>query len=204
MTSLPTILAADDTPTNLELVGGILGSEHEVLVATHGQEAVELAQAELPDLILMDVMMPGLDGYEACRRLKADERTRHIPVLFLTALSEMDALVEGFKAGGVDFVTKPFHPEELQARVRTHLALKQARDREAALRKELEASLAQIKQLSGLLPICATCKKIRDEQGGWNPLEVYISDHSEADFTHGICPDCSKALLAEARRARNP
>jgi CheY-like chemotaxis protein len=203
MTPLPTILVADDTSTNLELMDSILGSDHEILVATHGQEAIELARAELPDLILMDVMMPGMDGYEACRQLKADACTSHIPVLFLTALADMDALVKGFEAGGVDFVTKPFRPEELQARVRTHIALKQARDRETALRKELEASLAEIKQLSGLLPICATCKKIRDEQGGWNPLEVYISEHSEADFTHGICPDCSKAMLAEARRARN-
>jgi CheY-like chemotaxis protein len=202
MTPLPTILVADDTATNLEFVDSILGSDYEILVATHGQEAIELAQAELPDLILMDVVMPGMDGYEACRYLKADDCTSHIPVLFLTALADMDALVKGFEAGGVDFVTKPFRPEELQARVRTHIALKQARDREAALRKELEASLAEIKQLSGLLPICATCKKIRDEQGGWNPLEVYISEHSEADFTHGICPDCSKTMLAEARMAR--
>ncbi len=204
MTPLPTILVADDTATNLELVDSILGSDYEILVATDGQEAIELALAELPDLILMDVVMPGMDGYEACRHLKADDCTSHIPVLFLTALADMDALVKGFEAGGVDFVTKPFRPEELQARVRTHIALKQARDLEAALRKELEASLAEIKQLSGLLPICATCKKIRDEQGGWNPLEVYISEHSEADFTHGICPDCSKAMLAEARMARNP
>ena len=91
-------------------------------------------------------------------------------------------------------------PEELRARVATHVALKQARDQERVLREQLEEALASIKQLSGLLPICATCKKIRDEQGAWNPLEVFISEHSEADFTHGICPDCAQAFRASNKR----
>jgi DNA-binding response OmpR family regulator len=142
----------------------------------------------------MDVMMPVMDGFEACRRIKADPRTQDIPILFLTALADTEALLHGFEAGGVDYVAKPFHPEELRARVTTHVALKQARDQERILRGQLEEALASIKQLSGLLPICANCKKIRDEQGEWNPLEVYISEHSEADFTHGICPDCAKAF----------
>lgn len=191
----PTLLVADDTPTNLALVDSVLGEDFELLIATNGQEALELAFAELPVLILMDVMMPVLDGFEACRRIKADPRTHDIPVLFLTALADTEALLRGFEAGGADYVAKPFHPEELRARITTHVALKQARDQERVLRHELEEALANIRQLSGLLPICATCKKIRDEKGTWNPLEVYISEHSEADFTHGICPDCAKAFM---------
>lgn len=191
----PTILVADDTPTNIQLVDAILGQDHEILVAANGQEALEIALAELPDLILMDVMMPVMDGFEACLHLKAEARTQDIPVLFLTALTDVGALLRGFQVGGLDYVSKPFHPEELRARVATHLALKQAQDRERALRKELEAALANVKQLSGLLPICATCKKIRDEHGEWNPMEVYISTRSEAGFTHGICPECAKAFL---------
>ncbi|MFZ1375295.1 MAG: response regulator [Geothrix sp.] len=196
----PTILVADDTPTNLELVDSVLGEDFELLIATNGQEALDLALAEGPLLILMDVMMPVMDGIEACRRIKADSRTQDIPILFLTALADTEALLRGFSAGGADYVSKPFHPEELRARVATHVALKQARDQERVLREQLEEALASIKQLSGLLPICATCKKIRDEQGAWNPLEVFISEHSEADFTHGICPDCAQAFRASNKR----
>jgi response regulator RpfG family c-di-GMP phosphodiesterase len=94
----------------------------------------------------------------------------------------------------VDYVGKPFRPEELQVRVATHVALKLAKDRERALRQELEEALGQVKQLSGLLPICSWCKKIRDGEGAWNSLEDYISAHSEADFTHGVCPDCARAF----------
>ena len=113
----------------------ILGPDYELTVASNGQEALELALEEPPDLILMDVMMPVMDGYEACQRLKANPRTEPVPVIFLTALGDTDALLKGFRAGGADFLGKPFHPEELRARVGTHLALKLARDRE---RKHLD------------------------------------------------------------------
>ena len=194
----PVLLVADDTLANLELVDGVLGGEYEVLVAANGQEALDTATAELPDLVLLDVMMPFMDGFEVCRRLKSDPRTAGIPVIFLTALADSEALLQGFKAGGVDYVSKPFCPEELEARVNTHVALKLAQDQERALRAELEAALASVKQLSGLLPICASCKKIRDDEGTWSPMEVYITERSEAGFTHGICPDCARAFRAEA------
>ena len=194
--NLPTILVADDTPSNLELVNEILGQDYELIIAVNGAEALDLAWGETPDLILLDVMMPELDGLEVCRRLKAEARTAGIPVIFLTALSDGEALLQGFQAGGSDYVGKPFNPEELRVRVATHLALKQAMDRERALRMELEAALAQVKQLSGLLPICSWCKKIRDERGEWNQLEAYLSTRSEVDFTHGVCPDCAAAFRA--------
>lgn len=187
-----TILVADDTPSNIQLLDEILGSEYELLAAANGQEALETALQERPCLILMDVMMPVLDGFEACRRLKADPRTEGIPVIFLTALADAEALLQGFQAGGVDYVGKPFNPEELRARVAIHVALRQAQERERRLREQLEEALASVKKLSGLLPICASCKKIRDEQGEWNQMEVYITTRSEAGFTHGICPECAK------------
>jgi CheY-like chemotaxis protein len=192
-----TLLVADDTPSNIQLVDEILGSDYEILAAADGQEALEIAFEQRPDLILMDVMMPVMDGFEACRRLGADPRTEGIPVIFLTAFADTEGLLRGFGAGGVDYVGKPFHPEELRARVATHVALKQAQDRERALRKELENALANVKKLSGLLPICASCKKIRDERGEWNQMEVYITARSEAGFTHGICPDCAKEFRTE-------
>ncbi len=192
----PTLLVVDDTPANINLVAEILGPDYEILFAVRGEEGLETAQVERPDLILMDVMMPVMDGFETCRRLKLEPRTRDIPVIFLTALMDLEVLVKAFRAGGVDYVGKPFQPEELLARVQTHIALKRALDQERALRLQLEEALARVKQLSGLLPICARCKKIRDEQGQWNPLEVYITERSEAGFTHGLCPECARDYFA--------
>src|SRR5689334_25407406 len=100
---------------------------YHVMPATSGQQALERAQAQRPDLILLDLMMPGMDGLEVCQRLKASPLTRGIPVIFLTASNEMEHLVKGFAAGALDYVTKPFNAPELLARVRTHLELQHAR-----------------------------------------------------------------------------
>src|SRR5262245_12861312 len=118
------VLVVDDEPLNVDLLEQELGGAgYATLAAASGEEALELAAKGQPALILLDVMMGGIDGYETCRRLKAAEATRAIPVIFLTALSESFEKVRGFGAGGVDYVTKPFDVEELLARVRTHVAL---------------------------------------------------------------------------------
>ena len=126
----PRILAVDDVLQNLQVVGTMLRNEgYDVMPAGSGAQALERVRVRLPDLILLDLMMPEMDGLEACRRLKADLATRHIPIIFLTASNEMEHLVKGFEAGAVDYVTKPFNGAELLARVRTHLELKLARER---------------------------------------------------------------------------
>jgi signal transduction histidine kinase len=123
------ILAVDDISKNLQVVGTLLRREgYRIVPATSGAQALERVRAETPDLILLDLMMPDMDGLEVCRRLKADALTLPIPVIFLTASNEMEHLVQGFEVGAVDYVTKPFNPPELLARVRTHLELKHARD----------------------------------------------------------------------------
>jgi len=123
------ILAVDDISKNLQVVGTLLRREgYRIVPATSGAQALERVRAETPDLILLDLMMPDMDGLEVCRRLKADALTRPIPVIFLTASNEMEHLVQGFEVGALDYVTKPFNPPELLARVRTHLELKNARD----------------------------------------------------------------------------
>ena len=123
------ILVVDDISKNLQVVGGLLRNEgYRIAPATSGPQALERVQAETPDLILLDLMMPEMDGLEVCRRLKADPLMQAIPVIFLTASNEMEHLVKGFEVGAVDYVTKPFNPPELLARVRTHLELKHARD----------------------------------------------------------------------------
>lgn len=192
------ILIVDDLPRNLQVLAVLLDKAgYRVSMAMDGAQALAMVGREPPDLILLDVMMPGLDGLEVCRRLKADDATREIPVIFLTAKAELEDLQEGFKIGAVDYLTKPFRGGELLARVATHVSLRQALVRERELRRSLEESLAQVRTLSGLLPICAKCKKIRDDNGYWNQIETYLSAHAPVDFTHGICPECSREMYPE-------
>ncbi len=154
-------------------------------------------QKEPTDLVLLDINMPGMDGFEMCRRLKDSDDTKDIPIIFITARIESQDVVRGFEAGGVDYITKPVNAQVLLARVRTHVSLKRARDEQKVLIRKLQDSLAEIKTLSGLVPMCAHCKKIRDDEGYWKKVEVYIEEHSEAQFSHGICPDCIRELYPE-------
>lgn len=125
----PVILVVDDIQTNIQVVGGVLSEAgYEVMPATSGPQALERIKNQLPDLILLDFMMPDVNGVEVCKQLKANPRTKKIPVIFLTASSETQHLVEAFSAGAVDYVTKPFQAAELLARVKTHLELKKARE----------------------------------------------------------------------------
>ena len=120
----PTILVVDDMPQNIEVLGGVLDPHYKVKAAINGPRALAIASKDpQPDLILLDIMMPVMDGLEVCRRLKADLRTRSIPVIFVTAMNEVDDETRGFAAGGVDYITKPIRPPTVLARVRTHLAL---------------------------------------------------------------------------------
>jgi CheY-like chemotaxis protein len=199
------ILIVDDTPANLRLLFQLLSAHnYRVRAAISGKQALEAAHATTPDLILLDIMMPEMSGYEVCQHLKADEQTQNVPVIFLSALSDTRNKISAFAAGGVDYITKPFQAEEVLARARAHLTIYhlqkmlQTRNEELqAKNHELAVALAQVKRLSGLLPICASCKKIRNDEGYWQQVEVYIHQHSEADFTHGICPDCMQKLYPE-------
>lgn len=123
-----TILAVDDTPENLDVVKGILGQDYVVKVAIHGPMALKIAEKQRPDLILLDVMMPGMDGYEVCRRLKANSETSDVPVIFLTAMDQTSDEAHGFSLGAADYIAKPVNPPILKARVQTHLALKESMD----------------------------------------------------------------------------
>jgi len=131
------ILVVDDVAKNLQVVGTMLRNEgYEVMPATGGAQALDRVQAEPPDLILLDLMMPDMDGLEVCQRLKSDSSTAQIPVIFLTASNEMEHLVKGFSVGAVDYITKPFNAPELLARVRTHLELQHARRRLREMNEE--------------------------------------------------------------------
>jgi sigma-B regulation protein RsbU (phosphoserine phosphatase) len=123
-----TVLAVDDTPENLDVVKGILSSDYIVKAATSGPMALKIAEKQPPDLILLDIMMPEMDGYEVCRRLKENEQTKGVPVIFLTAMDQTTDEAQGFELGAADYMTKPVNPPILQARVATHLALKRSMD----------------------------------------------------------------------------
>jgi len=185
------VLVVDDNTDNLRLLAEILGEEGFIVrPAKSGGAALKAVRERPPDLVLLDVMMPEMDGYEVCRILQEDEKTGDIPVIFLTAKGAVEDIVKGFEAGAVDYVSKPFYIPELLARVRTHIKLQRTIDR-------LRDALDRIRTLEGFLPICAWCKKIRDEDGSWNSLEKYIRHRTKADLTHSICPDCMEKLYPD-------
>lgn len=152
----PTVLVADDNPADLAVVvESLVARRFRVLVALDGPEAIQCARFSSPDLILLDVRMPGIDGFETCRRLKSDARTRDIAVIFMTSLTGGEDMVEGFSAGGVDYLTKPVHVDEMMARISTHLALRGMHQKliaqnrqlheEVLVRQRAEAALSRVR-----------------------------------------------------------
>ncbi|MCC4831668.1 two-component system response regulator [Shewanella sp. 10N.7] len=138
-----TVLIVDDTPENIDILVGILGSDYKIKVAIDGPKALALAQKSSPDLILLDVMMPGMNGYEVCQKLKNEPLTCHIPVIFVTALSDTEDETKGFALGAVDYITKPVSPAVVKARVKTHLSLY---DQKRLLESEVEHRTKELKE----------------------------------------------------------
>ncbi len=203
--SKETILIIDDNPTNLGLLFDYLENKgFKVLVDTDGESALKAINKAKPDIILLDILMPGTDGFDICRRLKANFKTCNIPVVFMTALTESADEVKGLELGAVDYITKPLQVEKVLARVTTHLTvrslqkqLQEKNDKLEERNNQLQEALDNIKTLTGLLPICTNCKKIKDDEGYWNQLEQYFSSRSDVLFSHGLCPDCADALYGK-------
>jgi PleD family two-component response regulator len=192
------ILIVDDTPENLTVLRQMLAEQnYMVRPALNGEIAINAVNMSSPDLILLDIRMPGMDGYEVCKQLKSEEKTRRIPVIFISALNELDDKIKAFSLGGVDYITKPFQAEEVLARVKTHLTLRSLQKSIEDKNAQLQKALDEIKTLQGIIPICANCKNVRDDKGFWNQVETYISKHSEAEFSHSICPPCAKELYPD-------
>lgn len=208
----PTILIVDDNPRNLKLVGILLcDSNYNFYMADDGQSALEVVEKTLPDLILMDVMMPEMDGYEACKRLKANPKFADIPVIFLTAKVDSEDLVKGFAMGGVDYIKKPFGKEELMSRVKNHLDLKFAKDRLKAQNIELDRLNATKDKFFSII-----AHDLRNPIGAIRNLSEMLYDefdtmqHSEAkDFVGHIkyssdsVYDLLENLLTWSRQQRN-
>ena len=165
------ILVVDDVPDNLTLATSLLKHLYKVKVATSGEAALAIAQKSSPDLILLDVMMPGMDGYETCARIKADETLRQIPVIFLTSLSEVEDEEKGFALGAVDYIVKPLKPSLLLARVKTHLTLKYVQkcleERNLYLEEEVARRIQEIGQLQEVaIHAMASLAESRDRETG--------------------------------------
>jgi putative two-component system response regulator len=142
-TSRNLVLIVDDNPTNIDLLVNTLKDSYRLGIAKDGAKALEYAAKHLPDLVLLDIMMPGMDGYEVCRRLKDDPATARIPVIFITAMTETVNKTKGFELGAVDYITKPFHAAEVCARIRTHLSLEEMRGQLASQNEILEKQVAE-------------------------------------------------------------
>ena len=171
---------------------------YEVVVTTNGREAWQALEREnAPPLALLDCAMPELDGAELCRRLRETSDSQLPYIILLTPREGKENIVAGLQAGVDDYMTKPFDPEELRARVQVGVRVVSLQSALTDRFTELEDALRRIKRLHGLLPICASCKKIRDDKGYWNQLEVYIRDHSEAEFSNSICPGCVRELYPD-------
>jgi DNA-binding response OmpR family regulator len=188
------ILIAEDDPVSQQLLAAFLSKwEHEPVSCSTGPEAWEaLRRPDAPRMAILDWMMPDLEGPQIVRLLREREAATREPtyVILLTALDGPSDIVEGFDAGADDYVTKPFHKDELRARVRVGARMLDLRHRLAERVRELERALAQNRALRGLLPICSYCKKIRDDRNYWTEVESYLSEVSDAEFSHGVCPDC--------------
>jgi AmiR/NasT family two-component response regulator len=159
--------------------------------AADGFQAIEATRTLRPDIVLMDVKMPKMDGIEAARQIQACCPT---PVVLLTAHESPELVEQASEAGIGAYLVKPPRAPEMKRAIAIALARFSDWMELRRLNAELEDALAQVRALQGMLPICASCKKIRDDEGYWHQVEVYIRDHSEAEFSHGICPDCYQRL----------
>ena len=178
------LIADDDRMSTMMLSRSLERWGFEVVVAHDGASAWEQIVGDAPPaLAIVDWMMPGIDGIELCRRIRAASLPAPVYVILLTARTSRQDLVAGLEAGADDYLTKPFDPDELRARI--HVG------------QRTLALIANIKRLSGLLPICSYCKRIRSDHDYWEQVESYITEHTDARFSHGICPTCFDKVVDE-------
>jgi DNA-binding response OmpR family regulator len=191
------VLIADDEATSRHLIQATLGGwGFEVLVAVDGCEALRVLQGpQGPEIAMLDWMMPGIDGLDVCRRMRASMPNALTYIILVTARGGLENVVRGLEAGADDYITKPFDPRELRARLHVGVRIVQLQTALMERFQELEDALKRVRQLQGLLPICCYCKKIRNDRNYWEQVDAYIASHSEAQFSHGVCPDCYEIHL---------
>lgn len=197
------VLIAEDEPLVSEMIKGLLKQLKYTVVgqARTGQQAITLTQTLEPDVVLMDIQMPDMDGLEATLRIYELCPT---PVVILTAYDSPELILQASEVGVGAYLLKPPKAREVEraiiiamARFGDLMSLRYLNMELATRNTELQEALKHVKMLSGMLPICSHCKKIRDDEGYWQQVEVYIHHHSEAEFSHGICPECMKNFYSD-------
>ena len=149
-------------------------------------------RSDAPGLVLLDWMMPGIDGVELCRKLRKRKALQPAYVIIVTTRDNKQDLVEGLAAGANDYIGKPFDNDELRARIEVGQRVLELEEKLARRVRELEDALEHVKTLQGILPICIHCHKIRNDKECWERIEKYIMEHTDAEFTHGLCPECAR------------
>ncbi len=195
------ILIADDDPISRRLAHHALADcGADVTTADDGQAAWEAIQTRTQSTVLiLDRMMPGADGVDLCKAARLLPTFPPLYILMVTSAAETADVTAGLDAGADDYVVKPFKPAELKARAQVGMRMVALQESMARRLAELEQALANVKQLRGLLPMCSYCKKIRVDDKYWQQLEGYLTDHSDAEFSHGICPECFPSVIDGTR-----
>ncbi|MDP9279585.1 MAG: response regulator transcription factor [Gemmatimonadota bacterium] len=195
------LVAEDDAVTRRMLVVTLERLGWDVITAEDGNAAWRVFETlkgkDAPEIAVLDWMMPGIEGIEICRRLHTTPGFELVYIILVTSRGGKEDLSYGFAAGANDYITKPFDPVELEARVRVGQRMVKLQRSLAARVTEVEAALAHVQRLQGLLPICSYCKKVRNEANYWEQVESYFTAHSDLDFTHSICPQCTETMLRE-------
>jgi len=198
MESAVHILVVEDSPLRaLHLRRLLEESGYLVQVAGDGLDALEQFSRRAFSILICDWIMPKMDGTELIRRIRSMDLPSYVYAILLTSKDQRVDLLAGMGSGADDFLTKPVDPAVLNVRLRAGVRILRLERGLADRNRALEKTLGEMKRLSGLLPMCANCKNIRDDQGYWHQVESYIRDHSEADFTHGLCPACLEKLYPE-------
>jgi CheY-like chemotaxis protein len=192
------LIAEDDRVTGEILARTLQRWGHQTIVVGDGLQAWNhLRETTDPTLAILDWMMPEMDGPDVCRRVRGQLPLANMYLLLVTARESRGDVVAGLDAGADDYIIKPFDPEELRARVAVGIRVLGLQQKLAERVTELQAALSNVKQLHGMLPICSYCKRIRGDDQYWQQVEGYIAEHSDAQFSHGICPACYATVSAE-------
>src|SRR5205085_12333005 len=192
------LIAEDDRVTGEILARTLQRWSYSTTLVSDGVQAWDRLRATTdPTLAILDWMMPGMDGPDVCRRVRQELPLANMYLLLVTARESRGDVVAGLDAGADDYIIKPFDPEELRARVAVGTRVPAPPQKLAERVEELQTALSNVKQLRGLLPICSYCKRIRGDDQYWQQVEGYVAEHSEAQFSHGICPPCYEKVSAE-------
>jgi sigma-B regulation protein RsbU (phosphoserine phosphatase) len=193
------ILVAEDDPVSRRLLEVSLGRwGHEPVLVQDGNAAWDALQRPgHPALAVLDLMMPGLTGIEVCRKVRARSPKSPLYVILLTARSETATVVEALESGADDYVVKPFTPDELRARIGAGIRVVELELQLEKRISDLERAMAELKELREMIPMCAYCKKVRNDQNYWERVETYIGGRTKAKVSHGVCPECTEKLMRD-------